>query len=113
MPIIVLNFIGGDEILVEKVVLPPHMFACLDAKGESYLVEVELPGVNRKDIELSMHDDLIHIHAERKDLALHGHLHFPLKVSPRKAEATFNSGLLKVTVPLKEKRKPPTKIKIT
>lgn len=99
--------------MVEKVVLPPEMFACPDAKGENYLVEVELPGVKKKDIELSMYDDLIHIHAEREDLALHGHLHFPLKVNPMKAKATFSSGLLKVTVPLKEKRKPPIKIKIT
>ena len=98
--------------MVEKVVLPPHMFACLDAKGENYLVEVELPGVKKKDIDLSTHDDLIHIHAEREDLALHGHLHFPLKVNPRKAKATFSSGLLKVTVPLKEKRAPATKIEI-
>jgi len=36
-----------------------------------------------------------------------------LKVNPIKAKATFNSGLLKVAVPLKEKRKPPIKIKIT
>jgi len=99
--------------LVEKVVLPPQMFACLDASSENYLVEVELPGVKKKDIDLSMHDDLIHIHAEREDLTLHGHLHFPLKVNPMKAKATFNSGLLKVAVPLKEKRKPPIKIKIT
>ncbi len=98
--------------MAEKAVLPPHMFACLDADGENYLVEVELPGVKKKDIDLAMHDDLIHINAERTDLALHGHLHFPLKVNPTKAKATFSSGLLKVTVPLKEKRKPPMKIKI-
>lgn len=98
--------------MVEKAVLPPHMFACLDAAGENYLVEIELPGVKKKDVELSMHEDLIHIHAEREDLTLHGHLHFPLKVNPRKAKATFSSGLVKVTVPLKEKRKPPLKIRI-
>lgn len=97
----------------EKVVVPPHMFACLDYKGENYEVEIELPGVKKKDIELSMHEDLIHIHAERKDLAFHGHLHFPIKVNLKKAHAKFSSGLLKVTVPLREKRTPPTKIKIT
>lgn len=89
------------------------MFACLDAAGENYLVEIELPGAKKRDIELSVHEDLIHINAEREDLTLHGHLHFPLKVNPREAEATFSSGLLTVTVPLKEKRKPPLKIRIT
>lgn len=97
----------------EKVVIPPHMFACLDDKGENYEVEIELPGVKKKDIELNMHDDLIHIHAERKDMTFHGHLHFPIKVNPRKAKARFDEGLMKVTVPLKEKRTPPMKIKIT
>jgi len=101
------------KILSEKVAIPPQMFACLDDNGENYLVEIELPGVKKENIELSMHEDLIHVHAERKDLAFHGHLHFPIKVNPEKAKATFNSGLLKVEVPLKEKRKPPIKIEIT
>ncbi len=96
----------------EKVVVPPHMFACLDAEGENYVVEVELPGVEKKDIDLSMHEDVIHVLAERKDLAFHGHLHFPLKVSPRKAKAKFTSGLLRVEVPVKEKRRPPVKIEV-
>jgi len=99
--------------MAEKVVLPPQMFACLDANGENYEVEIELPEVKKKDIDLSMHDDLIHLHAERKDLAFHGHLHFPIKVDSKKAKAKFSSGLLKVTVPLKEKRKPPINIKVT
>lgn len=97
----------------EKVVVPPHMFACLDDAGENYEIEVELPGVKKQNIEVSMHDDLFHIHAERKDTAFHGHLHFPIKVNTSKAVAKFNSGLLKVTVPLREKRKPPRKIKVT
>ena len=99
--------------MAEKVVVPPHMFACLDAKGENYVVEVDLPGVKKKDIDLSMHEDIIHILAEREDLAFHGHLHFPIKVDPKKAKAKFSNGLLKVTVPLKEKRSPPIKIEVT
>ncbi|MDH5437691.1 MAG: Hsp20/alpha crystallin family protein [Candidatus Bathyarchaeota archaeon] len=98
--------------MVEKVVVPPHMFACLDAEGENYLVEVDLPGVKKKDINLSMHDDIIHVQAEREDLAFHGHLHFPIKVNPKKGEAKFNNGLLRVEVPLKEKRSPPIKIEV-
>jgi len=99
--------------MAEKVVLPPHMFACLDDDGENYDVEIELPGVKKNDIDLSMHDDLVHVNAERKDFTFHGHLHFPIKVNPNKANAKFSSGLLKVTVPVKEKRKPPIDIKVT
>ena len=88
------------------------MFACLDAEGENYIVEVDLPGVKKKDIDLSMHEDIMHVLAEREDLAFHGHLHFPIKVDPKKARAKFSNGLLRVEVPLKEKRSPPIKIEV-
>ncbi len=88
------------------------MFACLDVEGENYTIEVELPGVKKNDVNLSMHDDVIHVLAEREDLTFHGHLHFPIRVDPQKARAKFTSGLLKVTVPVKEKRTPPTKIEV-
>ncbi len=97
---------------VEKVAIPPEMFACLDDTGENYLLEVELPGVSKKDVELSMHDDLVHVKADRADVVFLGHLHFPLKVNPRKAKAAFTQGLLTVKVPVKEKRAPPVRIKI-
>ena len=98
--------------MAEKVLVPPHMFACLDAEGENYIVEVDLPGVKKKDIDLSMHEDIMHVLAEREDLAFHGHLHFPIKVDPKNARAKFSNGLLRVEVPLKEKRSPPIKIEV-
>ena len=88
------------------------MFACLDAECEKYVVEVELPSVKKKDIELSMHEDVVHVLAERDDTAYHGHLHFSLKVNPAEAKAKFSNGLLRVEVPVKEKSNPPTKIEV-
>lgn len=96
----------------EKVVVPPRMFACLDAECENYVVEVELPGVKKTDIDLSMHEDVVHVVADREDTAFHGHLHFSLKVNPTEAKAKFNNGLLRIEVPVKEKRSPPTKIEV-
>jgi len=96
----------------EKVVVPAEMFACLDDKGQNYILEIELPGVDKKTILLNMHDDLASVRAERSDQILLGHLHFPLKVNPKKAVATFKQGLLSVKVPIKEKRGPPVNIKI-
>lgn len=97
---------------MEKIMVPAEMFACLDAKGENYLLEIELPGVDKKSIELKMHEDLVSVRAEREDMTLLGHLHFPLRVDPKKAKATFKQGLLAVQVPVKERRGPPTNIKI-
>ena len=96
----------------EKIVVPPHIFACLDDEGENYAVEVELPGVNKEDISLTIDEDVIHVVADRDDFQYHGHLHFPYKVKPKKAKAEFSSGLLKVAIPLRDKRKPATKIEI-
>jgi HSP20 family molecular chaperone IbpA len=103
---------GSKTEKMEKVTAPAEMFACLDDKGENYIVEIELPGVDKKNIELSMHEDMVIVRAERKDIMFLGHLHFPLKVNPKKAEATFKQGLLAVHVPVKEKRAPPTIVKI-
>jgi HSP20 family molecular chaperone IbpA len=102
----------GKAIRAEKVAVQAEMFACLDETGENYLLEVELPGVEKKNVQLSMHDDLASIRAEREDQMFIGHLHFPMKVNPKKAQASFKQGLLMVIVPVKEKRGPPTVIKI-
>jgi len=37
---------------------------CLDAKDKNYIVEVDLPGVNKEDTDLGMHKGIIHILAE-------------------------------------------------
>jgi HSP20 family molecular chaperone IbpA len=96
----------------EKILVPAEMFACLDEKGENYLLEIELPGVDKKNIELGMHEDIVSVRTERADAMLVGHLHFPLRVAPRKAEAAFKQGLLTVKVPVKEKRGPHFSVKI-
>jgi len=36
------------------VTVPAEMFAWLDEKGENYIVQIELPGVEKKDIDLTM-----------------------------------------------------------
>jgi HSP20 family molecular chaperone IbpA len=99
-------------VLSLKTEIPPVIFSCLDAEGEKYDVDIELPGVEKKDINLHMNEDILHIIAEREDLTFHSHLHFPIKVNPKKTKAKFTSGLLAVEAPLKEKRAPPIKIKI-
>ncbi|MFQ6064528.1 MAG: hypothetical protein ACE5L6_03540 [Candidatus Bathyarchaeia archaeon] len=66
----------------------------------------------KKNIDLGMYEDMIQVHAEKEDLAFHGHLHFPLMVSPRKAKAEFSNSLLRSEVPLREEPKPSAKIEI-
>jgi len=102
----------SKEEKMQKATVPAEMYACLDDKGENYLVEIELPGVDKKNINLQMHEDLAIVRAERADVTFIGHLHFPLKVNPKKAIATFKQGLVALQVPVKEKRSPPISVKI-
>ena len=95
-----------------KPVVAVVMTAWLDDKVENYLVEIEIPGASKESIDLKMLDDIVQVKAERKDSMYLGHLHFPLRVDPKKAEAEFNEGLLTVKVPIAEKRERPTTITI-
>ncbi|MFX1519365.1 MAG: Hsp20/alpha crystallin family protein [Promethearchaeota archaeon] len=96
----------------EKYLVRPEMSACLDDKGENYLLDVVLPGVKKEVIDISMHDDVVQVIAEKDELVYAGHLHFGLKVIPEQAKANYDNGLLKMTIPLKEKRAPPVKVKV-
>ncbi len=105
----------GKKAKVEKavkLVVPVSMTACLDDKGENYLVEIEIPGASKESIDLKMLDDIVQVKAERKDSVYLGHIHFPLRVDPKKAVAEFTEGLLSVKVPVVEKREPATTVPI-
>jgi HSP20 family molecular chaperone IbpA len=73
----------------------------------SYLAE-------KKDIDLTMHEDLVSVRADSRpyNATFIGNLYFPIKVDLKKAEATFKEGLLSMQIPVKERRSPPTSIKI-
>jgi HSP20 family molecular chaperone IbpA len=90
----------------------PDSFACLDDKEENLLVTVELPGVEKKNIEVRMRDDVIYVKAQREDVEFLGHVHSAEKIHPKKAKASFQNGLLDIKVPLKEKRSSALRIKI-
>lgn len=98
--------------MVEKITKSPEMYGCMDDNNENYLIDVELPGVGKEIITLSMHELMVHVHAERNDLIFHGHMHLPLKVIPEKSSAKFSNGLLRIVAPLKEKFGPLKKIEI-
>jgi HSP20 family protein len=104
--------VSKKEEVVAKPVIPAEMFACLDDKSENYMVEIELPGVRKENIELKMLDDILQVRAERRNLMYLGVLTFPFRVDPKKAEAEYAEGLLSIKVPVQEKRAPPTTVRI-
>ena len=85
-------------------------------------VEVELPGLDAEDIEISLEDDILHIKGERKfsDEVKEENYHrieraygyfernipLPRKVDEEKVAASVTGGVLKIEMPKAEEAKP-------
>ena len=91
-------------------------------EGNAYKVKVDLPGLSKKDIELSVEDNRLTIHGERKvekevdedryhrleraTGKFHRMFTLPGTVDPERVEAKFKDGILLVTLPKTEEAKP-------
>lgn len=90
--------------------------------GSDYTVRVELPGVDKKDVAITVHNDVLTIRGEKKreeekkDKNYHRiersygifqrSFTLPSSVKSEKIEATFESGVLSVMLPKAEEAKP-------
>jgi len=89
---------------------------------DGYSIRVELPGLKREDIDVSIHDDALVISGERKTETkkegseVHRQERFygkfsraltlPTAVDGNKVTATYKEGVLTVTLPKAEQAKP-------
>ena len=86
-------------------------------KDKEYLLEVEIPGVEKEDISLEIRDDILTISAERKEEINEENENYIRKerrygsfkrsfyvdnVDQEKIKAKFKNGVLKVKLPKKE-----------
>jgi HSP20 family protein len=88
---------------------------------ETIIVTIELPGVEKKDIDIITTDDGLHVRAKRpqslmaKSESYHdlfcGKVKLPCAIKSEEVKASFNNGLLIITLP-KEVVTPRTKISI-
>jgi HSP20 family molecular chaperone IbpA len=90
-----------EKALVIPTVCPYH-----DEKDENLIIEVELPGVKKKDVELSMTDESFCATGERADSIYHVCYRFLHEITLDEAKAKFDSGLLTITVPFQKPAKP-------
>ncbi|NOZ22377.1 MAG: Hsp20/alpha crystallin family protein [Planctomycetes bacterium] len=95
---------------------------------DAVTVKAELPGVDAKDVDLSLSGDVLTIKGEKKEEkeekdrsyyrversygSFSRTLRIPATVEPDKIEATFDKGVLSITMPKKEEQKG-KKIEIT
>jgi HSP20 family protein len=87
------------------------------------VAEVEAPGFNKDDVEVSVHEGVLEIKGEKKEKEEHNdkkrtymvressssfyrRIALPRHADADKVEANFDNGVLKVTIPFKELPKP-------
>lgn len=79
-----------------------------DAEGVH--LSVALPGVLKDDLKLSVHDGVLQLDAERRDLTPPVRYRFSARLATRldggKISAKLESGVLEATLPLKEEAQP-------
>ena len=89
--------------------------------GDHFVAVVELPGMRKEDIEISLHDGSLIIGGERKSSSSNGEkaerteryvgsfrrsISLPAPVAADKVSATYRDGILTVTMPKAEEAKP-------
>lgn len=95
--------------------------------ADSYVVMMDLPGLSKKDIQITFDNGALQISGERSVTAdenvqfhkierrrgrFHRSLRFPREVQPEKVKASFEHGVLTIRMP-KTERSRPRKIEIS
>ncbi|MCD6385228.1 Hsp20/alpha crystallin family protein [Candidatus Sumerlaeota bacterium] len=91
-------------------------------KGDSYILEAELPGMSKDDIELSVQDNTVTIRGkkeskkeakdedyfcyERSFGEFYRNFQLPAEIDANKVKASFSDGVLRAELPIAESAKP-------
>lgn len=116
------RFFSNDALFADSRVGGFNPTMNLATEGDQYLVSLELPGVTAEDIELQMDQGVLTITGEKKEEekkegknfhrveCSYGRftrkIRFPSDVDSEKISASFENGVLKVSVPKAESAKP-------
>jgi HSP20 family protein len=88
----------ADEEDTTTVVTPN---ICIDHDDAKYYIDVELPGVDKEHVDLSVGEQSICVEAARDDVVYLGCFSLAHTVDENKAKAKYDNGLLRIEVPLK------------
>ncbi len=117
------KFFGRPEIVSEDSTFIPR--ADIWEKDDAYYIHLLVPGLDKKDFEISLEENLLTIRGERKipsEQGLKFHrletpygrfertFKLPENIQEDKIQAVYEQGLLKLTIP--KKKKEVTKIKV-
>lgn len=68
-------------------------------------ITVEIPGVERDDIDLNVTDDTLEIKVDEPNRKYHKLVNLPCNVKPKSTRATYKNGILDVVLDKKERKK--------
>ena len=97
--------------MTEKIVSPD---VCVfgDENLEALNIQVELPGVEKSNIDLQFYEDGFYIVAKNEDTKFMGSYSLIFSVRPENAIANYSNGLLTINVPYKDRLKDGVKVNI-
>jgi HSP20 family protein len=83
-----------------KPTLAPTTY--MDHDDKHYYIQVEMPGVKKEDLELSVSDQSFCVRGTREDIELLGCYTLAHPADAEKAKAKFENGLLNIEIPIKK-----------
>jgi HSP20 family protein len=75
-------------------------------------VTVEIPGVEKEDIDLNVTKETLEIRVDTHQRKYHKNLNLPCDVLPKTTKATYKNGILDVVIKRSEKKKPGSGYKV-
>jgi len=88
--------------MADKIRVAPEVCSYVDDEHTKLTLEISIPGVEKENIKLKMHDDSFSLAAPRDETEYVTTLSFCCPVDPAAAEAAYENGLLTVEVPFKD-----------
>ncbi|NIS61432.1 MAG: Hsp20/alpha crystallin family protein [Proteobacteria bacterium] len=97
----------------ERLKVSPDVCAYVDDGHTKLNLEISIPGVKKKDINLKMHEDSFNLTAPRENIEYVTALSFCCPVVPEKAKAKYEAGLLKIEIPFKDPMEDAIKVTVS
>jgi HSP20 family molecular chaperone IbpA len=95
-----------------RIRVAPHTVAYADAENHKLVLEFAIPGAPTDTIDVKILEDRLHLRAPAKEIEYVSALALGWPVKPDKAEATYEHGLLRIEVPLKDPMENAVKLSI-
>ena len=95
-----------------RMKVAPDTVAYADEESQKLVVEFAIPGAPTDTIDVKILEDSIHLTAPARDIEYVAALALGWPVKPDKAEASYDHGLLRVEVPIKDPMEDAVKVAI-